>query len=82
MVKAQHYPICSIGKKKGFRGKKNQSLARSVCGKYNGIADVSRALRNCVHNLIRVVIRTHVKPQKEKKKKKDVTFQRMSFRRM
>lgn len=68
MVKAQHYTIYPVGKKEEFR-EKNQSLARTVCGKYKGIAEVNRALCNCVHNLIRVVIRTQVKPQKEKKKK-------------
>lgn len=59
------------GKRENLEKKKNQSLARSACGKYNGIADVSRALCNCVHNLIRVVIRTQVKPQKEKKRMLD-----------
>lgn len=78
MVKAQHYTIYPVGKRKNLE-KKNQPLARSVCGKYNRIAELSRALCNCVHNLIRVVIRTQVKPQKEKKK--DVKFQRVSFRR-
>lgn len=71
MAKAQCYNIYPAGKKGEFREKKNQSLARSACGKYNGIADVSRALCNCVHNLIRVVIRTQVKPQKEKKRMLD-----------
>lgn len=39
VVKAKHYTIYAVRKKEEFR-RKNQSLARSVCGKYKRIAEV------------------------------------------
>lgn len=41
VVKAQNYTIYTVGEKsKNVVEKKNQSLARSVCGKYKRIAEV------------------------------------------